>query len=148
MRIDSAATLILLLAGLGATPAVVQDDAGLTSRNSRPSVTTIFVAEPAGSVDVEIMFTKLVRAEVNTLEHPDRLVFDFPGCELAHPGQRLVVNRGSVIAVRAAMFSVYSTNRKNSHRSQVRSESRGDLCRKQAGHQAQLNRWRPASCSD
>ena len=106
MHIDSAATFILLLAGWAATPAVFQDAAALASRNSLPAITNISVADHAGSVDVEITFTRLVRAEVKTLEHPDRLVFDFPGCELAHPSQRLAVNRGSVIAVRAAAFSV------------------------------------------
>ena len=106
MRIDSAATFILLLAGWAAMPAVSQDAAGLASRNSLPAITNISAADQAGSVDVEITFTRLVRAEVKTLEHPDRLVLDFPGCELAHPGQRLVVNRGSVVAVRAAAFSV------------------------------------------
>lgn len=46
-----------------------------------------------------------MHADVGTLEHPDRLVFDFNGSELAHPAQRLVGNRGSVIAVRTAVFS-------------------------------------------
>ena len=53
-----------------------------------------------------VTFSKVVRAEVSTVEHPSRLVFDFPGCDLARPGQRLVVNRGPVLAVRAAAFSV------------------------------------------
>ena len=103
MRIDSAATLILLLASLAPTSAFPQDAAGPAPRNS--VITNISFAERADSVDVEITFTQPVRAEVNTLEHPDRLVFDFPGCVLAHPGQRLVVNRGSVTTVRAAAFS-------------------------------------------
>ncbi len=104
MRIDSAATYVLLLASLAPTSAFPQDAPGPAPRNS--VITNVSVAERADGVDVEITFTRLVRAGVNALEHPDRLVFDFPGCELAHPGQRLVVNRGSVIAVRAAAFSV------------------------------------------
>jgi TPR repeat protein len=108
MRIDSAATLIflLLLAGLAATPAISQDAADSGSHHSSPQITNISVAGRSDNVDVEITFSKLVRAEVITLEHPDRLVFDFPGCELSHPGQRLAVNRGTVVAVRAAEFSV------------------------------------------
>jgi uncharacterized protein len=103
MRIDSAASFILLLAGLTATPTFPQD-AGPASRN--PVITNISFADHADSIDVEVTFTQMVRAEVNTLEHPDRLVFDFPGCVLARPDQRLVVNSGSVIAVRSAAFSV------------------------------------------
>ncbi len=55
---------------------------------------------------MEISFSKAVHASITTLENPDRLVFDFPGCELAHANQRLPVNLGSVLAVRAAAFSV------------------------------------------
>jgi hypothetical protein len=105
MRIDSVASLLFLLAGLIATQAVSQVDADPGASNSHAVITTISVAGRGDSVEVEVTFTKLVRAEVSTLAHPDRLVFDFPGCELAHPGQRLLVNRGSVVAVRAAAFS-------------------------------------------
>jgi TPR repeat protein len=103
MRIDSAATLILLLASLAPT-SFPQDALSPAPRNS--VITNVSFAESTDSLEVEITFTQLVRAEVNTLEHPDRLVFDFPGCVLAHPRQRLVVNRGSVTTVRAAEFSV------------------------------------------
>jgi uncharacterized protein len=106
MRIDSVASLLFLLAGLAATQAVSQVDADPDASTSHAVITTISVAGRGDSVEVEVTFTKLVRAEVSTLAHPDRLVFDFPGCELAHPGQRLLVNRGSVVAVRAAAFSV------------------------------------------
>jgi len=106
VRIDSAVTLLLFLASLAATPAIPQDASGPSSRNPIPAITTMSAVEHADSVDVEITFSKLVRGEVSTLEHPDRLVFDFPGCELAHSSQRLLVNRGSVVSVRVAAFSV------------------------------------------
>ena len=106
IRIDSALLLLFLLAGLAATPAVSQVGADPGVSNSHAVVTAISVAGRGDNVEVEVTFSKLVRAEVSTLAHPDRLVFDFPGCELAHPGQRLMVNRGSVVAVRAAAFSV------------------------------------------
>jgi TPR repeat protein len=64
------------------------------------------VSASAGDVAVEITFSKEVQPRITALENPDRLVFDFPGCELAHPNQRLPVNRGLVIAVRTAAFSV------------------------------------------
>jgi TPR repeat protein len=106
MRIDSGVSLLFLLAGLAATPAVSQDAAASKPDNSHPVITAISVLESADPVAVEVTFSKLVPAKVSTLDHPDRLVFDFPGCELAKPGQRLPVNRGSVVAVRAAAFSV------------------------------------------
>ena len=106
MRIDSIVSLLFLLAGLAATPAISRETAAPGSHNSLPVITSISVAERADGVAVEVTFSQLVQAEVSTLEHPARLVFDFAGCELAHPGQRLAVNRGSVVAVRAAEFSV------------------------------------------
>jgi uncharacterized protein len=106
MRFDLVAPLLFLLAGLAATPAIPQDAASPESRNPPCAIATISVAERADAVAVEISLSQMVHAKVSTLDHPDRLAFDFPGCELAHPGQRLIVNRGSVIAVRAAQFSI------------------------------------------
>jgi len=108
MRIDPRASLLFLLVGWAAPPAISQDTAGEGSRNSHSVISAISIAEHADSVDVEVTFSKLVQPEVSRLEHPDRLVFDFPGCELAHPGQRLVVNRGSVLAVSSAALGVAS----------------------------------------
>lgn len=105
MRIDSAISLLSLLVILAAIPAISQEATASGSRIPHPVITNISVTEGADSIDVEVTFSQLVQAEVNTLEHPDRLVFDFPGCELSHPGQRLAVNRGPVLSVRAAAFS-------------------------------------------
>jgi len=89
--------LLLLVSPTWASPA---------PQTPHPVITDISVAEQAHGIDVEVTFSKVVHAEVSTVEHPNRLVFDFPGCELARLGQRLVVNRGPVLAVRAAAFSV------------------------------------------
>ncbi|MGA9987797.1 MAG: AMIN domain-containing protein, partial [Terriglobales bacterium] len=108
MRIEAAASLMFLLVGLAAPPAIAQDTAGPGSRSSPCIISAISVAEHADSVDVEVAFNELVQPEVSRLEHPDRLVFDFPGCELAGPGQRFVVNRGPVLAVSSAALEVAS----------------------------------------
>ncbi len=108
MRIDSAVSLMFLLVGLAAPPAISQDTAGPGSHNSHSVVSAISVAEHADSVDVEVTFSELVQPELSRLEHPDRLVFDFPGCELASPGQRLVVNHGPVLAVSTTALGVAS----------------------------------------
>ena len=108
MRIDSAVSIMFLVVGLAAGPAISQDTAGAGSGNSHSVISAISVAEHADSVDVEVTFSELVQPEVSRLEHPDRLVFDFPGCELAGPGQRFVVNRGPVLAVSSAALGVAS----------------------------------------
>jgi len=105
MRIDSALSLMFLVVGLAAPLGISQDTAGPGSRNTPSVITAISVAEHTDSVDVEVTFTTPVQAKVRAFEHPDRLVFDFPSCELAR-AERLVVNRGSVLAVRASEFSL------------------------------------------
>ena len=104
MRID-VVSLLLLSAGWATAHAVSQNIPATAPRPSHPAITSITVAELDDGVAVEVAFTARVQAEVTAIEHPDRLVFDFPGCELTHPSQRLAVNRGAVIAVRAAIFS-------------------------------------------
>ena len=78
MRIDSAVSLMFLLVGLAAAPAISQDIADPGSRNSHSVISAISVAERADSVDVEVTFNELVQPEVRRLEHPDRLVLIFP----------------------------------------------------------------------
>lgn len=88
MRVDSVICLAMFLASLAARPAVSQDSA---SSGSHPAIISVSLAEHADSIEVEVTLSKPVQADVSTLEHPDRLVFDFPGFELTHPGERLVV---------------------------------------------------------
>jgi len=106
MRKHSTVSLMFLLLGLAAPPVFPQENPGSGVRDSHPKITSIEVTESAEGVDVEVAFSKLVQPDVRRFEHPDRLVFDFPGCELGHQGQRLVVNRGSVLGVRASEFSI------------------------------------------
>lgn len=101
----SAVSVVLLLCCLAAPPCFSQDDSVPGSRESHCVITSISVAEHPHAIDVEVTFTKPVQAQVSAVEHPDRLVFDFPECALAHPGQRMVVNSGAVLAVRASEFS-------------------------------------------
>lgn len=110
MRIHSVLTVFMWTTALAATWAVAQDGArteshDATSHDLTAVITGISVGGAGDNVTVEVTFSKLVHAEVTTVEHPDRLVFDFAGCVLAHAGQRLTVNRGAVLAVRAAAFS-------------------------------------------
>ncbi|MGB9086549.1 MAG: AMIN domain-containing protein, partial [Terriglobales bacterium] len=102
MRIDVAGIFILVVAALAAPPGVSQEGADAGSRGSHSEITSVSVLEHADSVDVEVAFSELVQPEVSRLEHPDRLVFDFPGCDLSSPGQRFVVSSGGVVAVSTA----------------------------------------------
>jgi len=100
--LDPAIALLFLLACLSVLCGAAQEHRG----SPPPSrITAIAVAERDGKVDVEVTFSRLVKPEVSTLEHPERLVFDFRECELAQGSERLAVNRGAIVAVRAAQFS-------------------------------------------
>ena len=95
---------LFLLASLGSGVLFCQET-GAPALSSHPVITDISVRERPGGVDIEITSTEPAAAEETTLEHPDRLVFDFRGCQLSHSGFRRAVNRGTVQAVRAAVFS-------------------------------------------
>jgi len=106
MRIDCATLLMFLLIGVALPPAASQDALRPESSNPHCVVTAVSVAERTDGVDVEVTLSKLVQPTLVSLEHPHRLAFDFPGCELSHPNQRVVVNRGNVLAVRTSELSV------------------------------------------
>jgi TPR repeat protein len=53
---------------------------------------------------IEISTDLPTAPEIQRLEHPDRLVFDFPGLALQGSPQRIVVNKGPVVAVRSSLF--------------------------------------------
>ncbi|MGA2426447.1 MAG: AMIN domain-containing protein, partial [Terriglobales bacterium] len=105
MRIASAVALMFVLLGWGAIPTICQDT-DIRGARAHSTITSVAVVEGADIIDVEVTFSELVQPAVRRLEHPDRLVFDFPGCDLAEMGQRFVVNRGSVMTVSTEAFGV------------------------------------------
>jgi hypothetical protein len=77
-----------------------------TLPQSNTVISSIAIRSTPDAVTVEITTSKPVTPETQTLSNPDRLVFDFPGCQLLHPSEHLPVNRGPVIRVRASAFSL------------------------------------------
>ena len=86
-------------------PAIGQDAPAIGSPE-HSTITAVAVTERDGAVDVDVTFSELVQPAVKRLEHPDRLVFDFPECDLAEMAQHFVVNRGSVLAVSTEVSGV------------------------------------------
>ena len=105
MRIDSAISLIFVFVSLTALPGASQNK-NVAEARSHSTINSVVVAERGEAVEVEITFTELVQPAVRRLEHPDRLVFDFAGCELAELGQRFSVQRGSIVAVSTEVSGV------------------------------------------
>ena len=102
-----AAILFLILTCLGLCPDVRSSDQNATP-GTLPQfnavISHIAVRSTPDAVIVEITSSKLVSPEIQTLSNPERLVFDFPACQLLHPSENIAVNRGPVLAVRASAF--------------------------------------------
>jgi hypothetical protein len=102
---SSAISLILVFVSLTALPGASQNT-NVGGANSHSTINSVVVTARDEVVDVEITFTELVQPAVRRLEHPDRLVFDFAGCEMAELGQRFNVQRGSIVAVSTEVSGV------------------------------------------
>jgi TPR repeat protein len=74
------------------------------SASSRPTVRDILVISDSQSLNLEISTDAPIVPENQRLEHPDRLVFDFPGLALQGSTQHILVNTGPIIAVRTSLF--------------------------------------------
>ena len=95
---------------LGAAPAFVRlaaQDLGPQAEplaGSKPTVRDILVISDSQSLNLEISTDAPIVPENQRLEHPDRLVFDFPGLALQGSTQHILVNTGPIIAVRTSLF--------------------------------------------
>jgi TPR repeat protein len=72
--------------------------------NSKPTISRIRIANDGQALTIEVSTSSPAVPDTQRLEHPDRLVFDFPGFVLQGPAQRLSVNKGPVTTVRASLF--------------------------------------------
>jgi len=100
------ATIVSLLLGVTACKALAQGALPPSPPvpNSRPTVRDILLVTDSEGVHIEITTDAHVVPQNTRLEHPDRLVFDFPGLGLQGPAQRIPVNQGPVAAVRSSLF--------------------------------------------
>jgi len=72
--------------------------------DSKPTISRIRIANDGRALTIEVSTSSPAVPDTQRLEHPDRLVFDFPGFVLQGPAQRLSVNKGPVTTVRASLF--------------------------------------------
>jgi TPR repeat protein len=72
--------------------------------DSKLTISRISIAKDGQALTIEVSTSSPAVPDTQRLEHPDRLVFDFPGFVLQGPAQRLSVNRGPVTTVRASLF--------------------------------------------
>jgi TPR repeat protein len=106
MRRSAIICTLLLSAAPGFVRLAAQDlvPQAEPSANSRPTVRDILVISDSQSLNLEISTDAPIVPENQRLEHPDRLVFDFPGLALQGSTQHILVNKGPIIAVRTSLF--------------------------------------------
>ena len=61
------------------------------------------IPHPHG-IEIDIVANVPVVPKISTLTGPDRLIVDLPGCEFRGRKQRIGVNKGPIISVRASTF--------------------------------------------
>jgi TPR repeat protein len=81
-----------------------QATAPSTRKATQGVVRDIAITRRADGVEIKILTDVTVVPEIRTLTGPDRLIIDLPECEFRGPKQRLSVNSGPVISVRASTF--------------------------------------------
>src|SRR5882762_1665753 len=106
MRRSAATRTIAFCAMLGLAPVVGQDSIPkpTDAASSRGTIRDILVGSDNEGLTIEVTTDAPIIPEAARLEHPDRLVFDFPGFRLAGPNRRTPVNNGPIVAVRASLF--------------------------------------------
>lgn len=76
------------------------------STSATGSIGKIGVTPRADGLTIAIAVTTPVKPEATLLHNPDRLVIDFPGCDLTAPTRHIPVNSGPVKGLRLSQFSL------------------------------------------
>lgn len=93
----------LLILSYGQQATAQESSTGETVR-PRPTIRRIQVLNESHALKIEISTSSPATPQIQRLENPDRLVFDFPGFVLEGPAQQMKVSQGPVTAVRASLF--------------------------------------------
>jgi uncharacterized protein len=102
---------LLLLSSIASgarTPRELTQSANSGPPSAEPAekrvISKIQVASDGEGLSIEITTTSPVMPATQRLEHPDRLVLDFPGFSLRSGAEHIAVDKGAVAAVRASLF--------------------------------------------
>ena len=105
---QSTALLCLLICAFVPLHLAAQAPSGAVSPSSAKvsSIDKVTVDPQAERLRITISLSVSVTPTTDRLTNPDRILFDFPGCELKAGNRRVAVNRGAVKEVRLSQFSV------------------------------------------
>ena len=79
--------------------------AGVVSETVSATVEKVDINARAGGVLITVNVSAAVAPTTVSLENPDRLVFDFPGCDIRSGNRTYRVDRGPVKELRTSLFS-------------------------------------------
>src|SRR6266576_2275945 len=101
----SATCTIAFCSVLGLASVAGQDSTPSTDpASSKRTIRNILLSRDNEGLTIEVTTDAPIVPETARLEHPDRLVFDFPGFGLVGANRRIPVNNGPIVAVRASLF--------------------------------------------
>ncbi len=79
----------------------------VVSATTLASVERVDVSPRPEGVTINIVVNAPIIPETSRVPNPDRLIFDFPGCDLKGGNRHIPVNHGPVKELRMALFSIH-----------------------------------------
>jgi TPR repeat protein len=110
-RVPTVLLVVLICICFGTIFACGQQDSKLPGTISSPAPSVILkkvtVSASSNGLVIEIATSAPLIPTSDRLANPDRLVFDFPGCELQATNRHIPVNTGPVRELRLSQFSLH-----------------------------------------
>ncbi len=109
-RLPAAISYALICLCLGTSPALQAQGlqpAVVVSAPAKASIERVDVSPRPDGLTIKIAVNAAVSPEASRVSNPERLVFDFPGCDLKGGNRHIPVNRGPVKELRLSLFSIH-----------------------------------------
>ncbi|MFZ1917233.1 MAG: AMIN domain-containing protein [Terriglobales bacterium] len=109
-RLPAATSFILIrlcLATSLALQAQAPQPAVIVSAPATASIERVDVSPRPDGLTIKIAVNAAVIPEAGRLSNPERLVFDFPGCDMKGGNRHIPVNHGPVKELRLSLFSIH-----------------------------------------
>ncbi len=109
-RLPAAISFALICVCLGTSPALQAQGpqpAVVVSAPATASIERVDVSPRPDGLAIKIAVNAAITPEATRVSNPDRLVFDFPGCDLKGGNRHIPVNHGPVKELRLSLFSIH-----------------------------------------
>jgi hypothetical protein len=83
------------------------EPAAVVSAPATANIERVDVIPRPDGLTIHIAVNAAVTPEASRVSNPERLIFDFPGCDLKGGNRHIPVNRGAVKELRLSLFSIH-----------------------------------------